>query len=202
MQLRKDLSNTGAAPSKLKLKNIPGKDEDEMINIWAINMKIQTEISAWKYVCRRGQSCYYQLTFIALEMKANRCLCMPPAPNSGSRWSPYFTSRSRTGNWSINFKASNAIIWTLFGSVSQGTVDWFHCRLHVSQTAWIRGIVGLLAILLAGWWLWGWTAVSNLDCLQSTFCLKIRPVLIPASATTNKDRHYRGSRAWVQLLVE
>ena len=46
MQLPKDLSDTGAAPSKLKLKNIPGKDEDEMINICAINMKIQTEISA------------------------------------------------------------------------------------------------------------------------------------------------------------
>ena len=33
MQLRKDLSDTGAAPSKGKLKNIPGKDEDEMINL-------------------------------------------------------------------------------------------------------------------------------------------------------------------------
>ena len=29
--------------------------------------------------------------------------------------------------------------------------------------------------------------MSNLDCLQSAFRLKIRPVLIPASATTNKD---------------
>ena len=33
MKLRKDLSDTGVAPSKLKLKNIPGEDEDEMINI-------------------------------------------------------------------------------------------------------------------------------------------------------------------------
>ena len=72
MQLRKDLSNAGAAPSKGKLKNIPRKDEDEMINIWAKNMKIQTEISAWKYVYKRGILLY--LTFIALEVKANRCL--------------------------------------------------------------------------------------------------------------------------------
>lgn len=57
MKLRKDLSDTGAAPSKLKLKNIPGEDEDEMINIWAINMEIPTEISAWKYV--KEESCYY-----------------------------------------------------------------------------------------------------------------------------------------------
>ena len=68
MQLRKDLSDTGAAPSKGKLKNIPRKDEDEMINIWAKNMKIQT----WKYVYERGILLY--LTFIALEVKANRCL--------------------------------------------------------------------------------------------------------------------------------
>ena len=187
MQLRKDLSDTGAAPSKGKLKNIPRKDEDEMINIWAKNMKIQTEISAWKYVYKRGILLY--LTFIALEVKANRW-----------RW----TSRSRTGNWSINFKASNTIIWTLFWSLSQGTVDWFHCRVHVSQTAWIRRIVGLrvLAILLAGWWLWGWTAVSNLDYLQSTFCLKIRPVLIPASATTNKDVTIAARVHGFKLLVE
>ena len=72
MQLRKDLSDTGAAPSKGKLKNIPRKDEDEMINIWAKNMKIQTAISAWKYVYKRGILLY--LTFIALEVKANRCL--------------------------------------------------------------------------------------------------------------------------------
>ena len=57
MKLRKDLSDTGAAPPKLKLKNIPGEDEDEMINIWAINMEIPTEISAWKYV--KEESCYY-----------------------------------------------------------------------------------------------------------------------------------------------
>ena len=131
-------------------------------------------------------------------------LSVPPVAISGSRWSPYFTSRSwsRTGNWSINFKASNTIIWTLFWSLSQGTVDWFHCRVHVSQTAWIRRIVGLLAILLAGWWLWKWTEVSNLDCLQSAFCLKIRPVLIPASATTNKDVTIAARVHGFKLLVE
>lgn len=44
--------------------------------------------------------------------------------------------------------------------------------------------------------------MSNLDCLQSAFCLKIRAVLISASATTNKDVTIdRASSAWVQLLV-
>ena len=63
-------------------------------------MKIQTEISASKYVYKRGILLY--LTFIALEVKANRCLCLlyPSAVPGEVSISPLV--HVRTGNGSIN----------------------------------------------------------------------------------------------------
>lgn len=63
-------------------------------------MKIQTEISASKYVYKRGILLY--LTFIALEVKANPCLCLlyPSAVPGEVPISPLV--HVRTGNGSIN----------------------------------------------------------------------------------------------------
>ena len=99
-------------------------------------------------ICKRGILLLY-LTFIALEVKANCCLCLLP-PSAVPGEVPISPLVHVPATVVLISKLATPLFERYLGRSHRGTVDWFHWRLHVSQTAWIRRIVGSLAILLAG----------------------------------------------------